>query len=61
MKINIEDILANVERPVDLTHADFVEITITADRVYVHTERGLAFRAYRVGNVIVDDQREVKG
>jgi hypothetical protein len=34
------------------------DIAGPAVRVYVHTERGLVFRAYRVGKVIVQDERE---
>ena len=44
--------------PVELTRADYVEIKITADRVYVHTENGMMFRAYRVGKLIVQDERD---
>jgi hypothetical protein len=43
--------------PVDLSHAKFVEIKITNDRVYVNTEHGMMFRAYRVGKIIVNDER----
>ena len=43
--------------PVDVSKADFVEITITRDRVYVHTDRGLMFRAHRVGKIVVKDNR----
>jgi hypothetical protein len=44
--------------PVDLSHAKFVEIKITKDCVWVNTERGLMFRAYRVGKIVVTDERE---
>jgi hypothetical protein len=44
--------------PVDLSSAKFVEIKITKDRVWVNTERGLMFRADRVGKIIVQDERE---
>jgi hypothetical protein len=30
-----------VDEPVDLSRAEYVEITITRDRVYVHADRGL--------------------
>jgi hypothetical protein len=43
--------------PVDLAQAKFVEIKIAGDRVWVNTEHGLAFRAYRVGKIIVQDER----
>jgi len=46
-----------IGEPVDLSHAEYVEITITRDRVYVHTDRGLMFRAYRVGKITVKDNR----
>ena len=46
-----------VGEPVDLSHAEYVEITITRDRVYVHTDRGLMFRAHRVGRIMVRDNR----
>jgi hypothetical protein len=44
--------------PVDLSHAKFVEIKITKDCVWVNTERGLMFRASRVGKIVVTDERE---
>ena len=47
----------SLPEPVDLTHADYVEVTITNDRVYLHTEQGMMFRAYRVGKIIVKDDR----
>jgi len=46
-----------VDEPVDLSRAEYVEITITRDRVYVHTDRGLMFRAHRVGKIVVKDNR----
>jgi hypothetical protein len=44
--------------PVDLSKAQYVEIKITKDAVWVNTERGLMFRAYRVGKIVVTDERE---
>ena len=44
--------------PVDLSHAKFVEIKITKDRVWVNTEQGLMFRACRVRKIVVTDERE---
>jgi hypothetical protein len=47
--------------PVDLSRPEYVEVTITRDRVYVHTERGLMFRAYKVGKIHIKDQRTTTG
>ena len=47
-----------IGRPVDLSHAKFVEIKIAKDCVWVNTERGLMFRASRVGKILVTDERE---
>ena len=44
-------------QPIDLFTADFVEIKIIGNRVYIHTEDGLMFRAYRVGKIIIQDDR----
>jgi hypothetical protein len=44
--------------PVELTQAKFVEIKITGDRVYVNTEHGTLFRAYRVERIILQDERD---
>jgi hypothetical protein len=44
--------------PVDLSSARYVEIKITKDRVYVNTEHGMMFRAYRVERIIVQDERD---
>ena len=46
-----------VGSPVDLAQCKFVEIKITDDRVWVNTEHGMMFRAYRVGRIIVQDER----
>jgi len=36
---------------------DLVEIKIAGDRVWVNTEHGMMFRAYRVGRIVVQDER----
>jgi hypothetical protein len=50
-----------VGSPVDIAQRKFVEIKIAGDRVWVNTERGLMFRAYRVERIIVQDEREPAG
>jgi hypothetical protein len=47
-----------VGSPVDLSKPKFVEIKIAGDRVWVNTERGMMFRAYRVSKIVVTDERE---
>jgi hypothetical protein len=44
--------------PVDIAQCKFVEIKIAGDCVWVNTEHGMMFRAYRVGKIILQDERE---
>jgi hypothetical protein len=53
----MDEFTAMIGSPVDLSSARWVEIKITNDRVYVNTERGMMFRANRVGKVILQDER----
>jgi hypothetical protein len=47
--------------PGELTHADFVEVTISdnADgaRLWVHADGKLIARIYRIGRIVIDDRR----